>query len=273
MKKLTAMILALMLLLSVFTGCTKNQAEPVEDATQTPSAPEESVAETPAVPESPAAPEAPAATEESATTEDTTANEEPAVTEEPSEIEPPADPEAPDATEEPAAPEAPAVPEEPTVPETTDEPAPETPILPPQQFDLSGLIDSIYQINEPGLPVGTMPVDTADEFSLSYYTGLTDASLVKEAVVSEAMIGSQAYSLVLVQVNDSAKAASVAETMLNGIDQRKWICVEADDLRVVVVDDIIMLCMIDSKLDVKVDDMISAFSQVMGKAFSADLRK
>lgn len=144
---------------------------------------------------------------------------------------------------------------------------------------LESIIDCIYN-NYPEFPeevkpmLMAMPVDMADEFALPYFTGLTDGSKVKEAVASEPMTGSQPYSVVLVRVNDAADAASVAEQMLNGIDQRKWFCVEADVLRVAAVNDLVMLCMIGSNMDgFSVDTMIETFGKVCDQSFSADLKK
>ena len=62
------------------------------------------------------------------------------------------------------------------------------------------------------------------------------------------------------------------KTMRNGIDQRKWICVMADDIRVVAAGDVVMLCMIDSSLDVKVDTMVETFGKVVGVPFSVDIK-
>lgn len=148
--------------------------------------------------------------------------------------------------------------------------------------DLSGSLESIINCiyeNYPEYPAEfmpmAMPVDLTDvEGFLPYFTGLTDASKVKEAVASEPMTGSQPYSVVLVRVNDAADAASVAEQMLNGIDQRKWFCVEADVLRVVAIDDLVLLCMIGSTMDgFSVDTMVETFSKVCDQKFDTDLKK
>ena len=45
----------------------------------------------------------------------------------------------------------------------------------------------------------------------------------------------------------------------------------ADDIRVVAAGDVVMLCMIESVLDVKVNDMVDAFSSVVGLPFTADI--
>lgn len=247
MKKTIAMLLAVLMLASLFTGCAKNETE----------IPEEVPVVDPAAGNEPAA--MPGADDEPAVMPEVTPeNDMPTVT-----------PEV----------DAPAETPEVDAPAETPEEAPEleTPILPPAgssaiAMDLSAIVDEMYKIYDPILPAGTIPVDLADEFSRTSYTGLADASLVKEAIASESMIGAQAYSVVLVRLNNAADAQAVAEAMRNGIDQRKWICVMADDIRVVAAGDVVMLCMIDSTLDVKVDTMVEAFGKVVGVPFSVDIK-
>ena len=140
---------------------------------------------------------------------------------------------------------------------------------------LSSMIKEIYKVKNPGLMVADIPVDLSNSDSVKYYTGLSDASKIKEAVASEAMIGSQAYSLVLVQLNDEKDAETVADEMLKGIDTRKWICVEADDLRVVGHDDVIMLFMVSSALkeNVTSKQMVDAFKEVCDGELDIELKK
>lgn len=141
---------------------------------------------------------------------------------------------------------------------------------------LSGVIEKIYEIKDSGLSVADVPVDLNNMDSLKYYTGLSDASKVKDVAVSEAMIGSQAYSLVLVQLNNAEDAETVANEMLKGIDTRKWICVEADDLQIVSQDDLVMLIMVSSELkdSVTSQEIVDAFKEVRGgEDFDLELRK
>ncbi len=134
-------------------------------------------------------------------------------------------------------------------------------------YTLDAVVEKIYEHKTPEFMFGTMPVDLEDEYAPKTYLGLDDLSNIKEAVVSEAMIGSIAYSLVLARVNDAAKAQETAEAMKAGIDTRKWICVEADDVKTAVVGDIVLYVMISSELadsytaqDV-VDGFNAAFAQ------------
>ena len=99
--------------------------------------------------------------------------------------------------------------------------------------------------------------------------------MIKEAAVSEPMMGSQAYSLVVVKVNDAKDTKDVANAMLNGINQRKWICVEADNLKVMAKDDTILLFMVDSSFaeTVKVAEIEAAFTDICGGSLDVSLSK
>lgn len=115
--------------------------------------------------------------------------------------------------------------------------------------ELSALVDGIYAIADPGIMVETRAVDPSDTSWLPYYTGLTDGSDIDAAVASEAMIGSQAYSLVLVRVKDGVDAAEFANQMAAAIDPAKWVCAQADDIQVGTAGNVAMLIMLDSQLD------------------------
>lgn len=131
--------------------------------------------------------------------------------------------------------------------------------------ELSELLDKMYAIKGPDFDVETDTVDFDDEYAVSSYTGLTmdDVKKLDAAIVSEPMMGSQAYSLVLVRLKDKADAADIAQKMADGIDPRKWVCVEADELTVVSKDNIIMLFMADHEL-YSMDDAVAAFTEVCG---------
>ena len=131
--------------------------------------------------------------------------------------------------------------------------------------ELSELLDKMYAIKGPDFDVETDTVDFDDEYAVSSYTGLTmdDVKKLDAAIVSEPMMGSQAYSLVLVRLKDKADAADIAQKMADGINPRKWVCVEADELTVVSKDNIIMLFMADHEL-YSMDDAVAAFTEVCG---------
>lgn len=140
---------------------------------------------------------------------------------------------------------------------------------------LTEIVEKIYETTMPEFGVGTIEVDLTDEFARKAYTGLDNADQITEAVASESMIGSQAYSLVLVRTKEGADIAEVAQAMKDGIDQRKWICVEADNIRVSGAGDVVMLVMISTELSsdkLSVDTITDAFKTLCGGTLTVDLK-
>ena len=116
---------------------------------------------------------------------------------------------------------------------------------------------------------GVMPVDVADTsedglWAIKYFTGLDNAENITEAAVFEPMMGSIAFSMVMVRLTEGADAKAVAEAMKAGIDTRKWICVEADDLMVAGYGDVVMLIMVSSENGMTAQSYVDAFKSVCG---------
>ena len=133
--------------------------------------------------------------------------------------------------------------------------------------ELEGVVNAIYENHAPiELMLGTIPVDITNVDDLTYNTGLTSGDKLVEAVRSETMMGSQAYSLVVVKVKDAADAQTVADEMYDNIDQRKWICVEAGDKMVATAGDIVVLMMVDVEYasSVTAQSIIDAFQASVG---------
>lgn len=110
--------------------------------------------------------------------------------------------------------------------------------------DLSNLVNEIYKGKEESLPkLNTQIVDVSDANVVKSVTGLENGDKLKYLVVSEPMMSSQAYSLVLVKVKDGVDANNIAKTMSEKIDTRKWICVSAEKLYATSSNDIVCLVM------------------------------
>ena len=144
---------------------------------------------------------------------------------------------------------------------------PETEAAP--QSEMSALISTIYTNHAPlelmldTIPNEYFPIESIME-SITYYTGLADGSKIAEIAVSEPMMG-QAYSLVVVKVNNADEAAAVAQEMYDNIDQRKWICVEADTKTAAYCGDVVMFFMVNASFE----DQVSTASMV--EAFKASV--
>jgi predicted small lipoprotein YifL len=178
----------------------------------------------------------------------------------------PAETEAP-ATEAPVVTEAPATEAPATEAPETEAPATEAPVA--DTTTLEGIVNAITTMNPVEFMGGMMPVDLTDTsedglWALKAFTGLDNADMITEVAVFEPMMGSIPYSMVLVRAADAANAEAVADAMKAGIDQRKWICVEADDLKVAGFGDVVMLIMVNSDSGMTAQSFVDAFATVAG---------
>ena len=138
---------------------------------------------------------------------------------------------------------------------------------------LPELINAIYAKQPVELALSDpTAIDLSDANAVTYYLGLNDTSKVKEAYYSEALIGSQAYSLVVVRTNSAADAPAVAQSMFDGINQSKWVCVTADCLAVGAYGDTVMLAMVSSELNPTLHtDLRSAYASAVGGKLDVSL--
>lgn len=131
------------------------------------------------------------------------------------------------------------------------------------------LLNKVIEIQPVEFMGGAMAIDLTDTsedglWMVKNYTGLDSAEGVTEAAFFEPMMGSIPYSMVMVRTAEGADVAAVAAAMKNGIDTRKWICVEADDLQVVSFGDVVMLIMVGSDTGMTSQSFVDAFAQVCG---------
>ena len=109
-----------------------------------------------------------------------------------------------------------------------------------------------------------LPVDLADADATWYFTGLSDAAQITDVAVYEPMMGSPAFSLVMVRAAEGVDAKEVAQQMKDNIDPRKWICVGADEIMAAGYGDTVMFIMVDSQLGLSAQTYVDAFQTVCG---------
>ena len=171
-------------------------------------------------------------------------------------------------TEETQVPETTVPVVETTEPVAEDTAAPETEGTETPAADdnaMKAVIQAIYDNHDPlelmldTMPNEYFPIESIME-SITYYTGLADGSKIAEIAISEPMMG-QAYSLVAVKVNNADDAAAVAQEMYDNIDQRKWICVEADTKTAAYIGDTVIFFMVNSSFadQVTPESIVEAF--------------
>lgn len=109
--------------------------------------------------------------------------------------------------------------------------------------------------------------DTSDEGTWRFEstTGLSDPAKLKEAAAFEPLMGSMAFSMVMVRVADAVDPQEIAQAMKEGINPRKWVCVEADDMKVAGCGDVVMLIMLSSEMDLTAQSFVDAFQSVAGR--------
>ncbi|MBQ7801962.1 MAG: hypothetical protein IJ375_06540 [Oscillospiraceae bacterium] len=139
----------------------------------------------------------------------------------------------------------------------------------PQQLEgsVEDLLNQIIEKNPVEFAGGVIPVDLTDTseeglWALKAYTGLDSAEGLLEAAAYEPMMGSIAFSLVMVRLDEGTDARTVAQAMRSGIDTRKWICVEADQLMVCTCGDLVMLLMLNSDSGMTTQSFVEAFQAI-----------
>ena len=127
--------------------------------------------------------------------------------------------------------------------------------------ELTDIMDRIYSdIKEDEIPmletVNILEQDTVNIDDLIIYTIGTKDIEYKEIYESRPMIGSIAYSVVLVRMQEGADVEAAKTAIKENVDPRKWFCVwvEPEDVIVKSKGDLIILIMVeDETLRTKID--------------------
>lgn len=134
--------------------------------------------------------------------------------------------------------------------------------------DLESLIDSIYQKSGNQLfGLETRELDLSDE-ALTIYTGLSSNKDLDTVVISECMVTSKAYSLAIVKVNEGADVETIKQEMVDNVDMRRWICVEAEVVYATNYDNVIFLVMSTEEL---AKPQYDAFKDIVGGKVGKEL--
>lgn len=135
--------------------------------------------------------------------------------------------------------------------------------------DLSALIKELYVGKEQTLPpsVNTTIVDVTDANAVKSATGLENGDNLQFLAVSEPMISSQAYSLVLAKVKDGVDANEVAKAMSEKINPAKWICVSAEKIYATNSGDVVCLVMASEEWAKPVYESFKTLAGTVGKEY------
>ena len=127
--------------------------------------------------------------------------------------------------------------------------------------ELTTLVDTVYEGLELFPTLASMELDMTDVEALTYETGLSSADKVDSVVVSQPMISSQAYSMILVKVKDGEDADAVAKEMSENINPNKWICVSAEKIYATSSGNVAFLVMTNAEM---ADDVYESFKTNAG---------
>lgn len=114
-------------------------------------------------------------------------------------------------------------------------------------IDMSKMLDTIYSDLKDQLPnsLTTEEIDVSETEQVSALTGLISTENVEKLIVSEPMMSSQAYSVVVLKAKNGADIEEMKQEMLDNLNMNKWICVSAEKLYITNYDNIIFAVMAD----------------------------
>lgn len=134
--------------------------------------------------------------------------------------------------------------------------------------DLEKIIDKLYEGKEDNLPaLQTQQIETTDDVVVNMLTGLENGQDLEFLVVSEPLMSSQAYSLVIAKVKSGVDANKIAEKMNENVDQRRWICVSAEKVYSTSSGDVVFLIMSNEETAKPIYDKFKSLAGTVGKEY------
>ncbi len=120
--------------------------------------------------------------------------------------------------------------------------------------------DVYSQCPAESLPMMLMSIPLAmdDMEGVTYHTGLADVDGITDIILSESGVGSIAYSLVYLRT-DGTRTADIQKTLGESINPRKWVCVGAEYIASVTLDNDVCLIMgSKDQVDMVMDAVLTA---------------
>lgn len=135
--------------------------------------------------------------------------------------------------------------------------------------ELTNLVDTLYAGNESLYPsLMSQLIDVTDAESVNYMTGLENGDDLEALIVSEPMMSSQAYSLVIAKVKAGSNPDEVAKKMSENINMRKWICVSADVLYATSTEEYAFLVMSSEEMAKPVYEAFKTELEIYGEEYT-----
>lgn len=134
--------------------------------------------------------------------------------------------------------------------------------------DLTDLVNRIYEGNQELFSsLATQEIDVTDKDMVNSFTGLETGDALEYLVVSEPMMSSQAYSLVLAKVKDGEDVENIAKTMNESVNERKWICVCAEKVYTTTSGNIVCLVMSSEEMAKPVYTSFKSMAGTIGEEY------
>lgn len=135
--------------------------------------------------------------------------------------------------------------------------------------ELTNLVDTLYAGNENLYPsLMSQLIDVTDSETVNYMTGLENGDDLEALIVSEPMMSSQAYSLVIAKVKSDVNTDEVAKKMSENINMRKWLCVSAEVLYATSTEEYAFLVMSSEEMAKPVYEAFKNELEVYGEEYS-----
>ena len=103
---------------------------------------------------------------------------------------------------------------------------------------------NVYSLCPDEIPMFTdsISLPLTDTDNIKFNTGLDDLSGVTDIIISESGVGSFPYSYIMVRT-DGSNTADIQKKLGSGVDPNKWICVSAEKVASVTLDNDVVLIM------------------------------
>lgn len=133
---------------------------------------------------------------------------------------------------------------------------------------LVALIDKVYEGQTNLLPsLQSQVIDVADTNTVTYVTGLENSQDIEFLAVSEPMMSSQAYSLMVAKVKEGVNPSTVAKTMCDSANMNKWVCVSAEKLYATNSGDVVFLVMSSEEMAKPVYESFKTLAGNIGEEY------
>ena len=112
----------------------------------------------------------------------------------------------------------------------------------------------------------------SDAEMFTYLTTIETMDGIVDAAVSQPLMGSPAYHVVMVRAESNEKAAELAQHMFDTMDMARWVCVQATEKQAVVCGDLAFFVMLDPQYGVTSEQIVEAFTTVCGGAVDSVIK-